>query len=160
MEGNNYFPQHKIIQCSHGTRLIVYIICALLFPTYYWEDPEWGSDYPPWKIAYPHAKISLPIFHSCPPNVCITLTIIEPGLKVRIWPVLHEYALCQIGVHYDLRSHGADRVHQFAGNLVLLPVSVWQVVVAVAGVKVEAIVLSWGIVNAVTGRQGTKYFNL
>ena len=102
----------------------------------------------------------LPIFHSCPPNVCITLTIIEPGLKVCIWPILHEYALCQIGVHYDLGSHGADRVHQFAGNLVLLPVSVWQVVVAVAGVKVEAIVLSRGIVNAVTGRQGTKYFNL
>lgn len=108
----------------------------------------------------PPPKILFSIFHSCPPNVCITLTIVEPGLKVRIWPVLHEYALCQISVHYDLGSHGADRVHQFAGNLVLLPVSVWQVVIAVAGVKVEAIVLSRGIVNTVTGRQGTKYFNL
>ena len=158
MEDNN-FPQHKIIQCSQGTRLTVYVICALLFPNILFGRSWVRIRLSTLKNCLPQ-EILLPIFHSCPPNVCITLTIVEPGLKVRIWPVLHEYALCQIGVHYDLRSHGADRVHQFAGNLVFLPVSVWQVVVAVAGVKVEAIVLSRWIVNAVTGRQGTKYFNL
>ncbi len=90
----------------------------------------------------------------------ITLTVVEPSLKICIWPILHKYALRQIGVHYDLWGHGADCVHQFTGDLVLPPVSVWQVVVAVAGVKVEALVLCRGIMHAMTGRQGTKYFNL